>query len=185
MRVSERIVMDQPWRIQMFGGLSAEHGEARIPRFRQRKIGALPAYLAFCRERSHPREVLVEVHWPDEEPEAGRHNLRSALHSRRRMWEPEGTKPGAGIIADRFSVQPDPEAVRTDIADSEQAVDAAKRAADDVNLLEFLVKAVDLYQGELLPGFYQDWVLTEQRRLRAAPHLTETCCLLYVFKVLR
>jgi two-component SAPR family response regulator len=31
--------------------------------------------------------------------------------------------------------------------------------------MELLTQAVDLYRGELLPGFYQDWVQKEQRRL--------------------
>jgi len=29
----------------------------------------------------------------------------------------------------------------------------------------FLAEALELYGGELLPGYYQDWIIPEQRRL--------------------
>jgi DNA-binding SARP family transcriptional activator len=154
--------MDQPWRIQMFGGL---RGERVITRFRTQKNGALFAYFAYYCERAHAREVLIELFWPGREPAAGRNSLSTALSSLRYQFEPPGVPGGTLIQADRFFVQLNPAAVTTDVADLEQALQSAAVAASDTERAQSLMEAVELYRGELLPGFYFDWVVTEQRRL--------------------
>ena len=53
--------MDTLWRIQLLGGLRAEGPERVITRFRTQKTAALLAYLAFYRDSSHPRDVLIEI----------------------------------------------------------------------------------------------------------------------------
>lgn len=57
-------MMDAPWKIQLFGGLCAELGDRVVSRLRTRKTGGLLAYLAYYRDRSHPRGVLLELCWP-------------------------------------------------------------------------------------------------------------------------
>src|SRR5262249_45178147 len=42
---------------------------------------------------------------------------------------------------------------------------SAERADTEVERISFLTQAVALYQGELLPGFYEDWILPQQQRL--------------------
>jgi DNA-binding SARP family transcriptional activator len=49
--------MNDPWKIQLFGALRLTQPGRAITRFRTQKTGALLAYLAYFRERSHPREV--------------------------------------------------------------------------------------------------------------------------------
>ena len=39
--------MESAWRIDLFGGLSATHGERVVTRFRTQKTAALLAYLAY------------------------------------------------------------------------------------------------------------------------------------------
>lgn len=157
--------MDQPWRIQMFGGLRAERGERVVTRFSWQKVGALLGYLAYHRRRSHPREVLIEVLWPGTDPRTGRGNFRWSLHSLRRQLEPPGVLSGSVIQSDRSSVQLNPDTVQTDVADFEAALQAAGVAGTDAERVQHLMRAVDLYQGDLLSGYYQDWILVEQRRL--------------------
>ena len=38
----------------------------------------------------------------------------------------------------------------------------------DGQAIEEIIMAVRLYQGELLPGFYDEWILPERDRLQAA-----------------
>lgn len=157
--------MDTPWRIQMFGGLRAERGEVAITHFRTQMTAALLAYLAHYSRRSHPREVLIELLWPEGEPESGRHNLRLALSALRRQFEPPGVPAGSVIEADRQTVQLNAEVVTTDVAEFEAALESAGAADSESECAQWLAEAVDLYRGEFLPGFYQDWVVSEQRRL--------------------
>lgn len=156
--------MDQPWRIRMFGGLRAERGEQVVTRFRSQKLGVLLAYLAFYRDRVHPREVLTELLWPGAVPEAGRLNLRRELSYLRRLLEGPGVAAGSIVRADRFSVQLNPAAVATDAAKFEQAIEQAQATGSETERAQLLFESVDLYRGELLPGYYQDWIIREQRR---------------------
>ena len=64
------------WRIELFGGLRAVSGERTITRFRTQKTASVLAYLALHRERPQSREVLRELIWPDEPPEASSNALR-------------------------------------------------------------------------------------------------------------
>ncbi len=170
--------MNTPWHVQLLGGLRARHGAQTITRFRSQKIGALFAYLALFRQRTHPREELVDLLWPDADLDVGRNNLRTALASLRRQLEPEGAAAGSIIQAQgRHSVSLHPDAVLTDVAEFEAALDAAARAEAPGEQARLLAQAVQVYGGPLLPGFYDTWALGERDRLaeaylRALQHLT-------------
>ena len=69
--------MDQPWQIELFGWLRATQGDRVVARFRTQRAGSLLAYLAYHLDRSHPREALIEVLWPESDPHAGRTSLRT------------------------------------------------------------------------------------------------------------
>src|SRR5690242_8499670 len=71
--------LDKPWRIELLGWLRARQGDRVVTRFRSHNIGALLAYLAYYSHRSHSRGHLIELHWPECNPETGRNNLRVAL----------------------------------------------------------------------------------------------------------
>jgi predicted ATPase/DNA-binding SARP family transcriptional activator len=152
------------WRIELLGCLRAARAGEVVSRFRTEKTGGLLGWLAFERDRSHPRELLLELIWPSLEPDAGRAALSQALWSLRKELEPPGVPRGSVILATRASIQLAPEAVATDVADFRAAL-AAPAAAGRTQALE---RAVALYRGELLPGHFEDWVLAERTRLREA-----------------
>jgi DNA-binding SARP family transcriptional activator len=80
--------MDAPWRIELLGWLRATHDDRVVTRFRTRKTGSLLAYVAYHRSRSHPRDELIELFWPELDLDAGRVSHRMALSSLRRQPEP-------------------------------------------------------------------------------------------------
>jgi predicted ATPase/DNA-binding SARP family transcriptional activator/Tfp pilus assembly protein PilF len=151
--------------IQLLGGLCIRQQERQISRFNTHKTGALLAYLAYHRRQAHPREVLIELLWPDRVPQAGRGSLSMALSSLRHQLEPPGVPAGAVILADRFTVQLNPDAVTTDAAEFETALRSAAQARSRSEQGQRLTMAVERYSGELLPGYYEDWILTERQRL--------------------
>src|SRR5262249_53861343 len=111
-----------------------------------------------------PREVLIELLWPEAELDAGRHNLSVALSLLRQLLEPPGVPDGSVVDADRHGVGPNPAAVATDVAELEGALAHAAAAAPEQRA-KFLVTAAEAYGGELLPGHYDDWIFPEQQRL--------------------
>lgn len=155
------------WEIRLFGGLQARNLEATVSRFRTQKTGALLAYLAYYLRRSHPREELVEILWPEDEIDAARHKLSVALSSLRQQLEPSGIPSNSVLIADRASIHLNPDAVVTDVTEFERCLRDATLTSETEQQLVHLQRAVEHYIGPLLPGFYEDWVLSEQRRQEA------------------
>jgi DNA-binding SARP family transcriptional activator len=156
--------MDEPWRVELFGGLRAQRGDQILTRFRTQRTALLLAYLAYHVRRTHPRETLIELLWPESEEEVGRHKLSVALSALRGQLEPAGAPTGSVLRTDRFSAGLTPAAVTTDVTEFEAALAADPEAADGAEQARRLARAVDLYRGPLLAGFYDDWIYPEQQR---------------------
>src|SRR5262245_29908047 len=162
--------MESLWRIELLGGLRVRRGEQLVSHFRTRKMADLLAYLAYFRQRSHPREALIELLWPEAELDAGRHNLSMALSLLRQLLEPPGVPDGSVVVADRHAVGLHPAAVTTDVGEFEAAIAHAQRghpsasrrqpaaATPREERAKFLIAAAEVYGGELLPGHYDDWI---------------------------
>src|SRR5262249_48072400 len=55
----------------------------------------------------------------------------------------------------------------TDLAEFEQALRSAARAASHTERAQHLSAAVELHRGPLLPEYYAEWALAEQERVAA------------------
>jgi predicted ATPase/DNA-binding SARP family transcriptional activator len=152
-------------RIELFNGLCVRVGTQTINRFRSQKTAELLAHLAFYPQRMHSREVLTGLLWPEFENSAARKSLRVALSSLRHQLEPPGIASGSIILANPSYVGLNAQAIATDVVDFESVVEAGLSASNRSEQIELLCRATELYRGELLPGYYSDWVLLEQRRL--------------------
>jgi DNA-binding SARP family transcriptional activator len=161
--------MQTCWQIGLLGELRAGRDGRLVTHFGTRKTAALLAFLAFHTRRSHPRELLAELLWPEEDPSATRVRLRTALVTLRQILEPEGVPPGTVLLADRASVRLMPEVVRTDVREFEAALrEASLPGLDAGERAEWLRRGLELYSGDLLPGFYEEWITPERERLADA-----------------
>ena len=118
--------MNAPWRIELFGGLQLLGENHTVSRFQTRKTGALLGYLAYHKEKPISREVLADLFWPENEPEAARNSLRVALNSLRRQLEPPGIPTGGVLTADRAFVWLSGQAVVTDTFEFDRALKAER-----------------------------------------------------------
>lgn len=153
------------WRISLFGGLQVEGNKRTITRFQTRQTGLLLAYLAYHLEKTHRRESLIEMLWPECDPAAGRARLSTALSSLRRQLEPPGLPAGPVILADRSHVRLHPDSFTTDVAEFESTLRDAARARNRAERTHKLADAVDRYQHSLLSGYHEQWVLEEREAL--------------------
>ena len=145
------------WRVRLLGGLSLTDGTQHITRLPSRAITALLARLALAPERAHAREELIELLWPGVALGVGRNRLRQALSTLKGILEPAGRLPPQPVLqADRISVRVVPGSLACDATHFERSVRAGHIDA-----------ARTLYRGELLPGFYDDWIDEERLRLAA------------------
>jgi predicted ATPase/DNA-binding SARP family transcriptional activator/Tfp pilus assembly protein PilF len=157
-------IVNIPWTIQLFGVLCACSGSERITHFATHKTASLLAYLAYHRQQSHPREVLIELLWPGCEPAAGRNRLNTLLSFLRRLLEPPGTSSGTVLQADHTHVRLHPDLLTTDVVALEGLLRLAAQAPEGEERLSWLEQSIALYREGLLPGFYEEWVLQEQQR---------------------
>jgi DNA-binding SARP family transcriptional activator/predicted ATPase len=147
-----------PLTITLLGSPRVTLGDAVVRGFVSSKAAALLYYLA-ATGRSHTREALAGLLWPETSNAQAFKNLRDVLSNLRRLFEPylaitrdaAGLAPGAaiGVDARRF----------------ETLLGAQQAAAD--------LEAVELYGGDFLAGFsvadapeYEEWALLERERLR-------------------
>ena len=158
--------MHARWQIRLLGTLEARQEDVVLSRFTTSRVASLLARLALF-PRAHSREELAGTLWPDADADAGRLNLRVALLSLRRQMEPPGVVTGSILITDRNSIQLNPQACVCDAVQFEAALRDADRAASVSRKRDALCHAVSLYGGELLPGFYDEWILEERDRLEA------------------
>jgi DNA-binding SARP family transcriptional activator len=135
------------------------------------KAGELLALLLLRGHHSHHREKLATLLWPESSPECAAHSLRTTLWRLRQALEPQGVARGTYLSNARTA----------EIAfnwDSEFAVDVLEfqtilghcdatraPAASDAELAD-LENALRLYEGELLEGHCDDWVVYERERMR-------------------
>ena len=160
--------MDTLWHFRLFGTLEARQETLIISRFATSRVAALLARLALLPHRAHSREELAGLLWPDADTEAGRLNLRVALLALRRQLEPFGCPPGSILVTDRTSIRLHPQICTSDAAEFEAALRGAARSASQAQKREKLDQALLLCEGgELLPGFYDEWILEERERLQA------------------
>ncbi|MEO6652356.1 MAG: BTAD domain-containing putative transcriptional regulator [Ilumatobacteraceae bacterium] len=121
--------------------------------------------LALAPNHQLHREQLVDMLWPDIDPEGVVNRFRSALHTARQALEPGragGTSTYVRRRNDMLSLWA-PAGVRVDV-DAFRAAAARCRHHSDVRTYS---AAVDLYAGELLPeDRYRDWAAAARESLR-------------------
>ena len=167
--------MDGRWHIELLGGLRATRGDRVVTRFPTQNTRALLAYLAYYPDRTHRRDALIELLWPEVEAEKGRHSLRQTLYMLRHQVGPQSVEseswmvdgpvktgspspstinhqPLTVLVTDRASVSMISDSITTDVAAFGAALRSAKRAANDTERNPLLAQAVELYRGELPPG---------------------------------
>ncbi len=143
-------------RVALLDGFSLEIGDGRsvtsvddLPRGAQRLV----AHLSLTGRPA--RGAIAGLLWPDVPEEHAHGSLRSAL------WRLQKVVPGlveisGGALGLASGVRVD---VREFASWAQKVLDPAARADD-------LVTPDVALQGELLPGWYDDWVLLERERLR-------------------
>jgi WD40 repeat protein/DNA-binding SARP family transcriptional activator len=124
---------------------------------------SLLAYLANNAGVSFRRERLAGMFWPDSSEKNARTYLRSALWRARRSLDEVTPSSGAYLEVNDIEIAFNDQ--------SEYWLDAdmlTKKDDGEGETLDDLIAAVSAYKGELLPGFYDEWVVIERERLAAA-----------------
>ncbi|MBV9328967.1 MAG: tetratricopeptide repeat protein [Chloroflexi bacterium] len=134
----------------------------------RRKARQLFKILLTHRNRWATKEELVELLWPESDPDSASTNLRSVMHALRRALDvPQANGSAATLLADRDSVWLRSDAqMWVDADEFERVLEQADAAVDPAPLLR---RADELYAGEYLPeDVYEDWSVERRERLKEA-----------------
>src|SRR3972149_1592590 len=127
-----------------------------------RPAQSLLGFLALSPGVAHRRERLSGLLWPDADEANARSNLRHALWRIRQALSAGSGKGAEFLASDNISL--------TFNLTPGTWVDALQVGRKDSpeEPLDALHADVSAYGGELLPGFYDEWVILERERLRAS-----------------
>lgn len=158
-------------RISLFGHMHLKHDDwptdITLPRITQAILG----YLLLTPARLYPRELLMDLFWPNYLPQKARSCMSTALWRLRQSLEPSGTPKGTYLLTtangevgfnwdskfwlDAIVFQ---KALRLFLQKPPHTLTDA-----DIKTLE---SHLNLCQADLLEGIYADWAVRERERLR-------------------
>jgi DNA-binding SARP family transcriptional activator/predicted ATPase len=156
--------------IQVLGEFEVSNGDETISSFESDKVRALLAYLVVEAGRSHRRETLVGLLWPDCSEQTARHNLSQALFNLRQVLGDHTANPPYLQIT-RDAVQFNRESdYSLDLEEFDARCSAWEKSRGqekaDITPLKDLVR---LYRGKFLQEFYlkdstefEEWILVQR-----------------------
>src|SRR6266702_4977737 len=158
--------------IQLFGKFCVRRDEQILDGFDARKVQELFCYLLLHRDHSLPRVTLAGLLWLDTTTIQSKKNLRQAI------WQLQSALGSQTEPMNDRVLQVEPEWVQLnsqanfwlDVVVFEKAFDLVQKVPGqelDFQRVQALQEAVQLYQGPLLEGWYQDWCLLERERLQS------------------
>jgi predicted ATPase/DNA-binding SARP family transcriptional activator len=167
--------------IYLLAGFRVSVGQRLIreDEWRLRKTRSLLKLLALAPGHRLHREQLMDILWPELEPEPAANNLRKTLHFARRILDAnrspsgqpeEGTNTPLSarspyLLLDSETVLLCPEGhIWVDVEAFEAAATAAVRSRQP----DAYLAAIELYAGDLLPeDRYEDWVIRRREELHS------------------
>ncbi len=151
--------------IQLLGGFKITDDGESLPGLTRPRGKSLLAYLLLHHATPQDRAHLAYTFWPETSDSQARTNLRRELHQLRQSFP----RFDAFVQSDGQSVQWQmPANGVLDVAEFTHLLAAATQATDHAIRKAGYQAAIDLYHGDLLPGLYEDWVLTKREALRQA-----------------
>jgi DNA-binding SARP family transcriptional activator len=147
--VQTQMLPGAPFSFYLLGELCIVYKHEQIPAPLFRVHGLLAALL--LQPRSHSRDHLAGLLFPDMPPQAGRRRLSDLL------WLLRKSLPQLPLYADSDTVCLPPETRWLDVNAFQQAAILPD--------LEGRLKGLALYRGDLLPSAYDDWLLPEREML--------------------
>jgi len=152
--------------IQLLGDFRLTCDGVAVEGINTPRLQSLLAYLALHRDAPQLRQRLAFLFWPDSSEMQARNNLRQFVHALRR------TAPdiSAFLLIDTHTLQwrRDVE-LRLDVDEFERAfktLESQRHAQDPSAACATGERLMALYQTDLLPGCYDEWIIPERERLR-------------------
>jgi DNA-binding SARP family transcriptional activator len=154
--------------INLFGTLRISFAGRPVTTVNTNRLQSLVAYLILHGDGPQPRERLAFLLWPASSESQARTNLRQLLHHLKRALPTESEWLEITHLTVRWRQET---TTSIDVLEFQKAIAAATSARqvnDRAREIQHLTTAAQIYQDDLLPGIYDDWLtpLREEYRKR-------------------
>ncbi len=157
-----------PLRISLFHTLSIQYGDENPLNLASRRAQELLCYLLLYRDQLHAREKLATLLWADKPAAQAKRYLRQILWQVQAALKPSAQPEQQLLLVDYERMGTNPQTnYWLDVVVLEQTfiqVGQTPGRALGAAQVALLHKAVQLYQGDLLEGWYCDWCIYERER---------------------
>ena len=152
--------------VKGFGALELSENGLAVQSFPTRHVEELLGYLHLNQNKTFGREELIDLLWLYDASENSRARFSTVLWRLRGVFKKLGVEASAFLRATRDHITFAPEEpLQFDVERFERQLEVAWSKKEDIDKLDELTRAVNLYQGELYSGIYVDWCLIERERL--------------------
>jgi DNA-binding SARP family transcriptional activator len=134
---------------------------------------ALLKYIIMHHDRPIPRDVLMDLFWPEALPDDARNNLNVAMHGLRQAFRNRTDQPIVLFQREDATYRLNPElTIWLDVTEFEHHVDNGRQHERDgifATAVASYEQAASLYQGDFLADDpYEDWPMLRREQLRLA-----------------
>src|ERR1022692_4674228 len=144
--------------VSLLGEQTIADGRTGAVRLRSSRTVALLGFLAAHAGSPQTRQRIAGLFWPDSTDAQALTNLRRELHTLRQVL---GDEPSL-VVTSRDLCWLDTDTCNVDLRTFDierKAALAAAESGDSDGILAHAAKAIAAYQGDFLPGAYDDWLL--------------------------
>lgn len=156
--------------VHMLGPFRMEVQETALDLPSSRRVSLLQ-YFVINHTQSTPREVLMDIFWPDVSPEGARNNLNVAISGIRRAFRTLTDTPILLYKNNAYGLVPGMQ-LWMDVEEFQQLIDSGRRLEAQGSLkasINAYEAAISLYQGDFLEETpYESWTTLPRERLRLA-----------------
>ena len=157
--------------VSLFGKFCAQYNQQTLEGFEANKVQELFCYLLLHRQQTHHREKLAALLWHENSTNQSKRYLSKVLWQLQTAFDDYDKSIVPNLLwVDSDWIRLNNEAdLWLDVACFEKAYRLARHAAGSELSLEsaqLLNQAIDLYAGDLLEGWYQDWCIFERERFQ-------------------
>lgn len=150
--------------IQLFGGFSLIYNDQQVTGINSARLQSCLTWLILHADIPQSRQHFAFLLWPDTTEAQARNNLRQFLYQlRHALPTPERFLE---INSNTVYWKTDDRQL-IDVYRFERTLknaDAAEQRGETQTLRQLLEQACSYYQGDLLPGCYDDWIIPERER---------------------
>jgi DNA-binding SARP family transcriptional activator len=156
--------------VQMLGPFSLTIGNVS-PKLPASRALSVFKYLLLHYKQNIPREVLMDVFWPDVGADAARNNLNVTMHNLRQALRSVTSVQVIYFEDGAYHLAPSLE-IWLDVEEFDHCMKEGKQLEAQNHLTLAVVEyeiAINLYRGDLLAESpYEEWMVLERERLRVA-----------------